>query len=230
MAAEEAAAVEEEKPLSTAYEEAIEKSNVAIRKFRDIQEKYRAQEIGDEEFLAGRREYDKAMAEFDEAMKKEQEPVQEVEDTQDRILSMTRDEYRRDKATLGRSEHPALNIDIDSKDVKQLLSEYGEKNVRFLGRLYGINVKDIKSVAKKLIDIHNNMELSQSNLPDALKAMTKAKLEPILKQLGLSTTGQKWQLAEKLARYEADTIKAFNQRLQDLKHQAAVTKIGRAHV
>jgi hypothetical protein len=215
--------VVEATPVSTEYEQAIEKSNVAIRKFKDIQEKYRAQEIGDEEFLAGRREYDKAMAEFDEAMRKEQEASEEVSDTQDRIISMTRDEYRLDKATQGVSDHPALAIDIDSKDVKQLLSEYGEKNVRFLGRLYGINVKDIKSVAKKLIDIHNNMELVDGRPVDEFKVMTKAQLEPILKQLGISNYGQKWQLVDRITRYAPDIIKAFNQRLQDAKHQAAVT-------
>ena len=152
-------------------------------------------------------------------------PAEEaVADTQDRIIGMTREQYRNDAETLGRAEHPALSIELDGQDAKSLVAKYGEKNVRFLGRLYGISVKDIKSVAKKLIDINNNLNTVAGKSVDDFKAMTKAQMEPILKQLGLSATGQKWQLAEKLARYEADTIKAFNQRLQDLKHQAAVTK------
>lgn len=214
----------EEKPLSSEYEQAIEKSNEAVRKFNKIQEAYRKQEIGDEEFLAGRREFDAAMAEFDEAIKKEQEQPEEVDDTQDRIISMTKDEYRGDKATLGRSNHAALGIDMDGHDAKSLVAQYGEKNVRFLGRLYGINVKDIKSVAKKLIDIRDNLALVEGRPTDEFRAMTKAKLDPILKQLGMSSHGQKWQLVEKITRYAPDMIKAFNQRLQDLKHQAAVTK------
>ena len=144
------------------------------------------------------------MAEFDEAMKKEQEPVQEVEDTQDRIINMTRAEYREDKSTLGKSDHPALAIEAEGKDPKALINQYGEKNVRFLGRLYGITVKDIKSVAKKLIDQANRMELSQKYFPDALKAMTKGQLEPIFKELGLSSYGQKWQLVDRIIRYAPD--------------------------
>jgi hypothetical protein len=208
----------------------MEKSNAAIRKFRNIQEAYRNQTIGDEEFLAGRRDYDAAMADFDKAMRKEQgieeeaAPTKEVvTDSQERIISMTKKEYRNDEATLGKSTHPSLSIEFDGQNPKELISQYGEKNVRFLGRLFGITVKDIKSVAKKLIDINDNVNTIAGRTADDFKSMTKAELEPLRKQLGFSAYISKAQLIAKIVDYQPELTDKFNTRLQDAKHQAAVT-------
>ena len=62
---------------SPAYEKALEESRQASRDFAEVQRAYRAQEIGDEEFLAGREIYDAAMAKFDEAYTNEQNVVQD---------------------------------------------------------------------------------------------------------------------------------------------------------
>ena len=208
---------------SAEYQAASELANRAGAQFRKVQEAYRSQEIGDDDFLAGRKVYDAAMAAFDKAVKKEQGVVEPVEDTQERIISMTRKEYREDKETLGKSNHPSLSIELEGKEPKSLISRHGEKNVRFLGRLYGFTTKDIKGIAKKLIEQANNIQLVKKYSTDALKSMTKAELAPILKQLDLSGYGQKWQLVEKITRYTPDIVQAFNRRLQDAKHQTAVT-------
>ena len=62
---------------SPAYEKALEESRQASNDFAEVQRAYRAQEIGDEEFLAGREVYDAAMAKFDEAYASEQNVVQD---------------------------------------------------------------------------------------------------------------------------------------------------------
>ena len=65
---------------SAEYQAASELANRASAQFRKVQEAYRSQEIGDDDFLAGRKIYDTAMAEFDKAVKKEQglaEPTEE---------------------------------------------------------------------------------------------------------------------------------------------------------
>lgn len=62
---------------SPAYEKALEESRQASRDFAEVQRAYRAQEIGDEEFLAGREIYDAAMAKFDEAFTNEQNVVRD---------------------------------------------------------------------------------------------------------------------------------------------------------
>lgn len=65
---------------SAEYQAASELANRASAQFRKVQEAYRSQEIGDDDFLAGRKVYDTAMAEFDKAVKKEQglaEPTEE---------------------------------------------------------------------------------------------------------------------------------------------------------
>jgi len=60
-----------EAELSTEYQIALEKSRKATQEFNKLQQAYRDQEIGDEEFLAGRRRFDAAQAEFDKAHEKE---------------------------------------------------------------------------------------------------------------------------------------------------------------
>lgn len=57
---------------SAAYEAAVQKHNAASRAFREVQEKYRARKIGDDEFLAARRVFAEATREFDVAFAKEQ--------------------------------------------------------------------------------------------------------------------------------------------------------------
>jgi site-specific DNA-cytosine methylase len=146
-----------------------------------------------------------------------------VTDSQERIIGMTKKEYRNDEATLGRSTHPSLSIDFDGQDPKSLINQYGEKNVRFLGRLFGITVKDIKSVAKKLLDINDNVNTIAGRTADDFKGMTKAELEPLRKQLGFSTYLSKEQLIGKIVDYQPELTDKVNTRLQDAKHQAAVT-------
>lgn len=53
--------------VTKTYKAAIEKNNLAIRAFDKITDAYRAREIGDAEFLAGRKIYKEEMAEFDAA-------------------------------------------------------------------------------------------------------------------------------------------------------------------
>ena len=65
----------QEEPPSEDYQKAVDESNKAIKAFNKIQEAYRAQEIGDDEFLAGRKVYDAAMKKFDTAYAAEQEPA-----------------------------------------------------------------------------------------------------------------------------------------------------------
>jgi hypothetical protein len=65
---------------SAEYQVALEKSRRAGEAFRKVQEAYRKKEIGDDDFLAGRRVYDAAMEEYDRAYRKERgepEPVAE---------------------------------------------------------------------------------------------------------------------------------------------------------
>lgn len=55
----------------TGYELACKQSTDAIREFDTVKMAYRAQTIGDAEFIAGRKKYDAAMALFDTAFAKE---------------------------------------------------------------------------------------------------------------------------------------------------------------
>ena len=81
---------------SAEYQAASELANRASAQFRKVQEAYRSQEIGDDDFLAGRKVYDTAMAEFDKAVKKEQglaEPTeqQSIKDEKEFIEESTKD-------------------------------------------------------------------------------------------------------------------------------------------
>jgi hypothetical protein len=57
--------------MTNEYMAAIAENNVAIHKFWAAQSEYRSGKIGDEEFLAAKAEYNKAMAIFDVAFAKE---------------------------------------------------------------------------------------------------------------------------------------------------------------
>jgi len=58
--------------MSKQYEAALEASRAAYTKFDAVRRNYRAQKIGDAEFLAAKREYDAAFADFDAAYAAEQ--------------------------------------------------------------------------------------------------------------------------------------------------------------
>ena len=58
------------------YEAAMEKCNIAICAFCEIQADYRSLKIGEAEYLAGRKFYEEAMAEFDVAFAAEAELVE----------------------------------------------------------------------------------------------------------------------------------------------------------
>jgi len=80
--------------LSAEYQAALETSNRAIAAFKKVQEAYRKQEIGDEDYLAARKIYDQAVADFDKAIKKEQglaEPTQVIKDETEFIEESTKD-------------------------------------------------------------------------------------------------------------------------------------------
>lgn len=53
--------------MTTTYKVAIEKNNAAIAAFHVVRNAYRAQTIGDAQFLAARKAYYEAMDEFDAA-------------------------------------------------------------------------------------------------------------------------------------------------------------------
>lgn len=73
----------DEPGLSAEYQAALETSNRAIAAFKKVQEAYRKQEIGDDDYLAARKVYDKAVEDFDKAIKKEQGKADEQEVEQD---------------------------------------------------------------------------------------------------------------------------------------------------
>ncbi len=62
--------------MTNNYEAAMEKSNIAIRAFAKVQADYRNRNIGDAEYLAGRKTYEAAMAEYDVAFAAESELVE----------------------------------------------------------------------------------------------------------------------------------------------------------
>jgi len=57
--------------MSPEYKAAYEAHNVASQAYTKVAEAYRAQEIGDAEFLAARKVYDEATAIYDAAYAKE---------------------------------------------------------------------------------------------------------------------------------------------------------------
>lgn len=59
--------------MSPEYKAAYDASNVAIKEFGEVTRKYRAREIGDKEFIAGKAKYNAAMKLYDAAYAKEQE-------------------------------------------------------------------------------------------------------------------------------------------------------------
>jgi len=79
---------------SAEYMAAIETSNRAIAAFKKVQEAYRKQEIGDDDYLAARKVYDKAVEDFDKAIKKEQglaKPTEAIKDETEFIEESTKD-------------------------------------------------------------------------------------------------------------------------------------------
>ena len=139
--------------------------------------------------------------------------------------SMTKDQYRKDQSTIGKSDHGAMSIDLNSvDDPKKLVSKYGERNVRMLGKLHGINVKDVKSIAQKLLNINNNINAVKGKTAEDFKGVNVDGLKNLLKQMGLSTYGNRAQLVQRLVSYEGGVTGAFNERLQDAKHKLAVTQ------
>jgi len=142
-----------------------------------------------------------------------------------RATELTKEQYRADQETFGKSAHGAMGIDLGSvKNDKQLINKYGENDVRTLGKLYGITVKDIKSVAKKLLDINENLKTVEGKTAEDYTSINVAGLKDLLKQMGLSTFGNRQALVDRLVAYQPSITKAFGERLQDAKHKTAVTK------
>ena len=63
---------------SQEYQRALERSNAAGKVFSKVQDDYRAQRIGDEEYLAARRVYQASEQEFDAAYAREEERESEI--------------------------------------------------------------------------------------------------------------------------------------------------------
>jgi len=147
---------------------------------------------------------------------------------QERTVSIPKKEFREDKETRGKSDHPALKMVFKGETPKSLIAKYGEKDVRFLGRLFDIDVKDKFNVAKKLIAIDKGLSLIRGKDKAYFDKMNKAQLGEFLEAVGQSAYGQKYQLVERLLKHEGNVMGKFNDNLQDLKHRAAVLNEARA--
>jgi len=147
---------------------------------------------------------------------------------QERTVTLTKKEFREDNETRGKSDHPALKMVFKGETPKSLIAKYGEKDVRFLGRLFDIDVKDKLNVAKKLIAIDNGLSLVRGKDKAYFDKMNKAQLGEFLEAVGQSAYGQKYQLVERLLKHEGNVMGKFNDNLQDLKHKAAVLNEARA--
>jgi len=147
---------------------------------------------------------------------------------QERTVSIPKKEFREDKETRGKSDHPALKMVFKGETPKSLIAKYGEKDVRFLGRLFDIDVKDKFNVAKKLIAIDKGLSLIRGKDKAYFDKMNKAQLGEFLEAVGQSAYGQKYQLVERLLKHEGSVMGKFYDKLQDLKHRAAVLNEARA--
>ena len=147
---------------------------------------------------------------------------------QERTVTLTKKEFREDNETRGKSDHPALKMVFKGETPKSLIAKYGEKDVRFLGRLFDIDVKDKLNVAKKLIAIDSGLSLVRGKDKAYFDKMNKAQLGEFLEAVGQSAYGQKYQLVERLLKHEGNVMGKFNDNLQDLKHKAAVLNEARA--
>jgi hypothetical protein len=76
--------------LSKEYLEALEVSRQAIEEYHEVASKYQNLEIGDQEFLAARAKYVKALHDFDAASVKEgtraEEPDEGTEEAQEELF------------------------------------------------------------------------------------------------------------------------------------------------
>lgn len=125
--------------LSLEYKDALKESREATADFKEIQQAYRAKEIGDREFLAGKKSYEVAMAKFDEAFEKEQEarPTGEIEvlDAEEKpeAVKLSHEPYtiEGDFTEIGEEKQHLLLSDQSAKltedQNKTLESQYGAK-------------------------------------------------------------------------------------------------------
>ena len=144
-----------------------------------------------------------------------------------RIISMTKAQYREDPETRGVSSSSAMQIEPAGKTPKQLLEQYGERDVRLLASLYGITVKDKNTVAKKLIDLHNSLqELGQYTAAN-LRSLTLAELKPLAKENGIQPVGTKEEIIRRILAFPEQTRLKFEDRLQDAKHTTALLRAER---
>ena len=128
-----------EEALSLEYKDALKESREATADFKEVQQAYRANKIGDKEFLAGKKNYEVAMAKFDEAFEKEQEarPTGEIEvlDAEEKpeAVKLSHEPYtiEGDFTEIGEEKQHLLLADQSSKltedQNKTLESQYGAK-------------------------------------------------------------------------------------------------------
>lgn len=147
---------------------------------------------------------------------------------QERTVSMTKKEFREDKETRGKSDHPALKMVFEGMTPKGLIDKYGEKDVRFLGRLFDIDVKDKFNVAKKLVAIDKGLSLIRGKTKADFDKMNKEMLGGYLEAIGQSKFGKKYELVDRLLKHEGNVMGKFYDKLQDLKHKAAIINQARA--
>jgi len=116
----------QEEPPSEDYQKAVDESNKAIKAFNKIQEAYRAQEIGDDEFLAGRKVYDAAMKKFDTAYAAEQEPAEPAKTPTTALATIDNKAILKDALRIHE-----LNIDLQqiSGDDGKKIEDYSAKEI-----------------------------------------------------------------------------------------------------
>ena len=164
------------------------------------------------------------VAPVEQAAPQEAPVAQQGREDVGRIISMTKAQYREDPETRGVSSSSAMQIEPAGKTPKQLLEQYGERDVRLLASLYGITVKDKNTVAKKLIDLHNSLqELGQYTAAN-LRSLTLAELKPLAKENGIQPVGTKEEIIRRILAFPEQTRLKFEDRLQDAKHTTALDR------
>jgi len=148
----------QEVPPSKEYQKALDESNVAIKEFEKIQKAYRAQEIGDDEFLAGRKVYDAAMKKFDLAFQQEQE----------KTPAKTEDVIQVNGKDVPVTMHPLekgnqlveVNTDVFdkafSKTTWQYVGEGGEGGIEGRYKKFAEFIKDAKSIEAPNVSVDKN--------------------------------------------------------------------------
>ena len=147
------------------------------------------------------------------------------------ITSMTRNEYQEDQESFGQipanfipENFSFTNDKGDLLSVKELINKYGDKAITNLATLYGVKVKDLKRNAEKLLEIQENIKKVEGLTEESLNKMNVKQLQELAKSIGAAKSGNKANLVANILDYEPSITKAFNKRVQNIKHKSAVLK------